>query len=203
MDWISNEELNECDSSVPNLFAWATKELSQDAFLCWLICWARPNYREKHPELHKTGVALLNKLLKKCKIAVPTDYVNVKIKQQHKGIDIRLLINDETIALVIEDKKRATQREDQLERYKHRLETDFPDAKRGFVYLKVADPTFAELETIEEADYKLFRRHELLEVLEEGEKLGIKNDIFRAYLFYLRDYNRCERGRASSSRRKK
>ena len=39
----------------PNLFTYATAELLQDAFLCWLLAWADPSYRATDPTLH--GVA--------------------------------------------------------------------------------------------------------------------------------------------------
>jgi hypothetical protein len=32
----------------PNLFQFATKELSQDAFICWLLAWADENCKQKN-----------------------------------------------------------------------------------------------------------------------------------------------------------
>ena len=31
----------------PNLFKYATSELSQDAFICWLLEWAKPQNRKR------------------------------------------------------------------------------------------------------------------------------------------------------------
>ncbi len=36
----------------PNLFSLATKELSQDAFLAWLLQWADPKCRKCNPMLN-------------------------------------------------------------------------------------------------------------------------------------------------------
>ena len=47
----------------PNLFEFATKELSQDAFICWLLTWAHPRHRTDDEVLHRTGRALLEGLL--------------------------------------------------------------------------------------------------------------------------------------------
>jgi hypothetical protein len=45
----------------PNLFDFATSELSQDAFICWLASWADPSYRDDDEALHAT--AFLDRLL--------------------------------------------------------------------------------------------------------------------------------------------
>lgn len=34
------------NSTEPNIFHFATKELSQDAFLCWLLSWAKNDYNK-------------------------------------------------------------------------------------------------------------------------------------------------------------
>jgi len=47
----------------PNLFNFATSELSQDAFICWLACRADPAYQANDKALHATATAFLNRLL--------------------------------------------------------------------------------------------------------------------------------------------
>lgn len=37
----------------PNLFTYATSELSQDAFICWLAAWADPKFKDADPALHQ------------------------------------------------------------------------------------------------------------------------------------------------------
>ena len=46
----------------PNLFDYATSELSQDAFLCWLLKWADPMYRKFSEALHEAGSDLIRLL---------------------------------------------------------------------------------------------------------------------------------------------
>ena len=41
---------------IPNIFSYATSELSQDAMIAWLLQWASPEYGEADPDLHRTGV---------------------------------------------------------------------------------------------------------------------------------------------------
>ena len=40
---------------IPNIFSYATSELSQDAMIAWLLQWASPEYGEADPDLHRTG----------------------------------------------------------------------------------------------------------------------------------------------------
>jgi hypothetical protein len=42
----------------PNLLDFATSDLSQDAFICWLASWADPSCREPNGPLHQTAAAL-------------------------------------------------------------------------------------------------------------------------------------------------
>jgi hypothetical protein len=48
----------------PNLFQFATKELSQDAFLSWFITWSDPCYKEINSELHKQSKYFISEVLK-------------------------------------------------------------------------------------------------------------------------------------------
>jgi hypothetical protein len=47
----------------PSLFYFATSELSQDAFICWLLSWADPSAGGSDQPLHRTATALLDRLM--------------------------------------------------------------------------------------------------------------------------------------------
>jgi len=47
----------------PNLFDFATKELSQDAFKCWLASWANPLCRMIDNSLHQTATLFLESII--------------------------------------------------------------------------------------------------------------------------------------------
>ena len=51
-------------TSPPNLFDYATKELSQDAVICWLIDWAgrETNGDPEDEELRQCGLAFVDAL---------------------------------------------------------------------------------------------------------------------------------------------
>jgi hypothetical protein len=41
----------------PNLFSYATSELSQDAFICWLLSWASLEYKDVDGQLHQCAIS--------------------------------------------------------------------------------------------------------------------------------------------------
>ncbi len=47
----------------PNLFKFATSELSQDAFIRWLLAWADPSFKNQDSQLYETGQKLVRTLL--------------------------------------------------------------------------------------------------------------------------------------------
>ena len=109
--------------TIPNIFSLATKELSQDAFIAWLLEWADPTCFDEDNNLHKCAQAFAKLLVDE-----KEDFVISKIKvgrqgqgSQLKNIDIWAEINDR-ILLVIEDKKHSNEHNNQLVRYKEDAE---------------------------------------------------------------------------------
>ena len=99
----------------PNIFEFATKELSQDAFLCWLISWADEKYKETNEELHNFAIKFINKLVGR------NDLVFNKVEKQVLNIDILLTLKNKTgedFIVIIEDKTTTYDHVEQLKRYK-------------------------------------------------------------------------------------
>src|SRR4051794_9918763 len=108
----------------PNLFDFATSELSQDAFICWLLSWAHRDQRANGEALHQTGTALLGRLLGLHGIAAPDEYRSLRVEHQYQGLDILVLVNDDA-ALLIEDKTHTSEHSSQLRRYLDAVQWDF------------------------------------------------------------------------------
>lgn len=100
----------------PNLFDYATKELSQDALICWLLKWAED---DSNRDLHALGrsfcQALLNHKSRRT-IELPTGTFSVETHQQDGGIDVLARL-DGRHTLLIEDKTGSGAHRDQLRRY--------------------------------------------------------------------------------------
>jgi hypothetical protein len=73
----------------PNLFNWATSELSQDAFISWLLCWA--NYPDD-PQLYNTAKYLISKLTSN----EVNQFEKVEVVKQRYNIDILCVVDNNT-----------------------------------------------------------------------------------------------------------
>lgn len=159
----------------PNLFAYATSELSQDAFICWLLEWADKSNYEHDPLLHKAGSALLKALLKTHDVDLAAA-ATVKVIHQHKKIDILVEINDEFL-LLIEDKTSTNEHDNQLKRYKDYALSEYKSRTILPVFVKTGDQS--SYEEVIRAGYTLFLRKDFLEILQANR---VDNAIFVDFL---------------------
>lgn len=178
-------------STRPNLFEYATKELSQDAMICWLLKWAAKEYQASDPELSKVGVNFVNALLAKHEAAPLSDVNKMKVWQQHHRIDVLATIND-TDVLLIEDKTDSTDHSGQLERYYEAVRQKHPDKNIYPIYFKTGNYQLSEKSRIEDTKhkYRVFDRSDFLKVLKGYEGDNATNATltdFRDYLQRLED----------------
>lgn len=171
--------------SSPNLFHFATGELSQDAFIAWLISWAHPDFASLNGPLHQTGVELLNTLLEKTGHPRPEQITSVDVQMQVKNIDLLVMING-LIPLVIEDKTFTSDHSGQLERYLDEIRNRCPDFTGDIpaIYFKTGDQS--NYRSAEQAKYKVFNRSDFLKVLQSGIERGVTSDIFINYRDHLK-----------------
>lgn len=108
--------------NTPNIFNYATSELSQDAFICWLLEWSMEEYKEENTDLHKAGYKFLKEILNKVRLSA--DSKIIEIKKQYKNIDILLILkdgNNQTKTIIIEDKTFTNEHSNQLKKYKNQM----------------------------------------------------------------------------------
>ena len=147
----------------PNLFSYATSELSQDAFICWLLAWASPEYKDVDNDRHQCGIEFIRALFEKHGKTLPTDITEIKIKKQDKNIDVLCIING-TYAVLIEDKIGTKHHSNQLARYLEAVKKNFPKVKTIIpVYYKTEDQS--NYKHVKNNEYKPFLRRDILDVL--------------------------------------
>ncbi|MYE52031.1 MAG: hypothetical protein F4X81_11250 [Gammaproteobacteria bacterium] len=179
----------------PNLFSYATKELSQDAFICWLIDWAGVS-QCNGPEdeaLRQCGRGFVDALFAKWEDWEGYDVdlgdkIFVEIHQQEKNIDVLVRV-DKRYVLLIEDKTGSGTHGNQLEDYWYTVvqgETTLGKVNQDDlfpIYLKTGNHSIVEADRIgEREEYKVFNRGDFLEVL--GTYSG-NNQILLDYRQYL------------------
>jgi hypothetical protein len=166
----------------PNLFDHATSELSQDAFICWLLDWADPRYVGEDEALHNRGVALIHALFAKHHLPAP-EIESVEIQKQEHHIDILCVVNKK-YAVIIEDKTDSVDHSDQLNRYFNDVLERGPYSKDDIlrIYFKTGDQ--CSYKDIEDKGYKVFGRSDFLKVLHHYDG---SNQIFRDYRDHLQE----------------
>lgn len=171
----------------PNLFTYATNELSQDAFLAWLFSYADERYASD--PLHDCSIELLAKLFDKSKIPFPSNVTSLKIKRQEtfyvgkkkRSIDLLCFINDQYIVL-IEDKTSTSDGTTKLNAYREYIERAYPKYEIISIYFKTGFQL--DFTQVHAAMYSEFLRDEFLEIL-SNHKNKISNNIFCDYYNYL------------------
>jgi hypothetical protein len=168
----------------PNLFTIATKELSQDAFLTWLIQWAAPECRDQNPGLAAVATDFVKHLIG-LQGAVPDALTKVTAGRQWKGIDIWAEVND-THLVIIEDKVGTGEHSDQLGRYRQIGEDWCREHLRALVcvYIKTQSDSGPNLRRVAEQGYAVLDRRDLLRLLDARE---VESDIFNDFQDRLRE----------------
>lgn len=180
----------------PNLFHYATKELSQDAMICWLIKWASQGKGTgpEQEELRRCGRQFVSYLLnhkrdKKVPIVLE-EVFKTEVRQQKRSIDVLARINSKYV-LLIEDKTFTKDHDKQLQSYYDEAvkgRTDFDKVAKGDlfpVYLKTGNQSVADdlrIEAIE--NYKVFNRADFLNVLNDYRG---RNSILLDFRQHLRE----------------
>ena len=183
-----------------NIFNFATSELSQDAFICWLCNWVNfddNNLSEDEKKLKALATEFIEKM-----IGEKLEDRKVNIKRQYQKIDVLLEIQNKTefitkgnninpivdMYVIIEDKVGTGLHSNQIERYRELIsEKNEKDngsrAKIKVVYYKIYDEDNTE-RLKENGVNVILGRENILELLKEY-KDKINKSIFENYHNYL------------------
>ncbi len=148
------------------LFSYATSELSQDAFICWLLACADPRIETTDPALRACGVTLIEAFFVLHKITCP-EIETITVRKQDNRIDVLCIIN-QTYAILIEDKTNADASSGQLQRHLETVERHEEIYRDDVlpIHCKTGNASLGSYWRVEEAGYAIFLRQDLLEVLD-------------------------------------
>ena len=178
------------DELTNNLFNYATSELSQDAFLCWLLSYAQnKDYNGDDAKLKICAQSLIKVFLLGQKgifekDLIEKDLIVKKIEKQWKYIDVLVTLESDK-KIIIEDKTYTTDHDNQLEKYKDKFKNE---ANNIFgVYYK----TGFCCETIINDMYKGYYFFGLNKIKEFFEKYDdIDNAVFNNYRDFIMEYHK-------------
>lgn len=182
-----------------SLFTYATKELSQDAFICWLLA----NYNTE--ELQEESYRYLNLLMEKNFLI--GDIKSMSIKQQERKMDIVVdfwtsspKTHDNHYVLVVEDKTTSSAHDEQLVKY-NKIIDDWNKEEPGFelrtkkVFLKSNPLSQEDTDEISKANQNTLIKWKKLDLddLYKGffkDAKQVKSDIYISYIqFFNKLYN--------------
>lgn len=169
--------------TLPNLFQFATSEASQDAVLCWLLSWAKPEYGHLEPLLHRTALDFIERIFHLHSVSMPKVISRVEVTRQDNYIDVLCVLNDEYVIL-IEDKTHTEDHSNQLVNYLNEV------SGRGYERDKVL-PVYYKTEDqgcyrrVVKKGYQPFTRPMMLQVLNRypGDNAIVLD--YRAYLTHI------------------
>jgi len=169
-------------SKLPNLFDFATSELSQDAVLAYLFSWADREWADhpQHKVVHELGERMLRRLVNLAADASGKDdplksrtTLEVRVKAQRMRIDVLVEIDDD-LALLIEDKTMTGEHGKQLRRYVESLEEHYEKDNQPrevfAVYVKTGNEAHAYRE--KSIPCGICRRPDVLDILSEYPESG-------------------------------
>lgn len=138
----------------PNIFNYATSELSQDAFFCWILAWADEKYKKSHNELYKFSHILIKEM------TGMTNLIFKSVENQVNRIDILVKLqdsNNNNYVIIIEDKTFTYEHDGQIQKYCDNLTNDNKNNYKEvfLVYLKTGYTSKIEKEYLEQKYSKL------------------------------------------------
>jgi hypothetical protein len=137
----------------PNLFDWATSELSQDAFICWLLSWAN---HPKNDGLYRTARMLVTEMTND-KLST---FKKIEIKKQLNRADVVCFIDEKDI-LIIEDKTGTREHSGQLKKYAESFGEKFSNRDLYLIYYKTEDQS--DYSDVIKAGYTVWNREKILQ----------------------------------------
>ncbi|GEK89120.1 PD-(D/E)XK nuclease superfamily protein [Alkalibacterium putridalgicola] len=163
-----------------NIFDYATSELSQDAFLCYLFNFASKEYEGDDQYLNQCAVEVLRKIISsKYSKEIKDENITVtQLKKQYRNIDVYIQVNDK-YHIILEDKTYTSQHSDQVERYKDLISNE-GKANIITVYYKIIGQAHPE-----DVNIHITRKDMLAIMAPYIDKSN--NTIFSNYYHFLRE----------------
>lgn len=166
-----------------NLFYYATSELSQDAFICWLASFALEEVTAE-PALRECARGMIEMFVPELQ---GREIVLTNVERQVQHIDVLLTVEaaGKTYKIIVEDKTYTGEHDNQLKRYLETVEKAFPSCMVRGVYYKTGFQ--CDLSAVKIAGYTIITRVQILSLLAKYVP-ATNNQIFLDYYAYWNDF---------------
>jgi hypothetical protein len=174
----------------PNIFKISTKELSQDAFITWLLQWANPECATLDIVLHECGRDFLSLVMdNEAENAKTIKYVEAGRQWENIDVWAEIFFTDETkTLLVIEDKTFSGEHSNQLARYKKQAEDYCKEQAFNTLlctYFKIGSEPLRAIEGIKEKGFNIITREQIRTCLQSYR--NTEHSILKDFIEYIDD----------------
>ena len=166
-----------------NLFNYATSELSQDAFLCWLASYALED-AEPDAALRACAKEMLELFVPELK-GRPFTLENVERQVGHIDVLLTAELEGTIYKIIVEDKTYTREHSNQLARYMKEVQEKYPTCIPCGVYYKTGFQS--DLSAVSEAKYQYVSLEMMLNLFRPYVE-KINSQIFRDYYGYWITY---------------
>ncbi len=167
----------------PNIFDFATSELSQDAFFAWLMSWADDEFDED-PQLKECAKNFITHCLRMEFEDFSEPIHRVVVKKQYNHIDLLIVVNGK-YGIVIEDKTNSSIHGTQMEDYRNFMKNEQQETENVvFIYLKTGNESQSVAREVRKSGYHPIYRKDVLMFLNP---CSSNNEIFRSFLSKLNE----------------
>lgn len=165
----------------PNIFKYATTELSQDAVICWLLSF----YNDNNSKLYDLARDLLKLFVK-----LDAEDNKIEIKQQFKKIDILIHLPNTKKVVIIEDKKYTSEHDEQISKYVKEISDDknYEGCELYIVYFKTGfyydNDKLVEYKYSNDFDnnFRSIHGEDFLKILQKYKNIDATLDMYIEYL---------------------
>lgn len=168
-----------------NLFRYATSELSQDAFLCWLASFALEG-AGGDPALRACARALLETFVPAFR-GQPFTLTAVERQVHHVDVLLTAVSRGQTYKILVEDKTFTGPHDNQLNRYASQAAALWPGCAICCVYYKTGFQS--DLSGVQAAGYQAVGLARILDLM-QGYLDQTQNAIFQDYYAWWSEYRR-------------
>ena len=189
---------------MPNIFEYATSELSQDAMIAWLMACSKPE--EDDAALREMGQSFIQFLLERPLRGIESAVMDkdgnvqrydgdglvseIEVKKQHQDVDVycRAQVDGRPVIIVIEDKIHATPDGKQLEKYRKVAHSD-PTKPHyiKLIYLKTGMPFDRELLDVAKENYCHVGASHLERFLKDRAAKAVSSDLLDQFRSRISD----------------
>lgn len=171
----------------PNLFTYATSELSQDAFICWLVEFANPEYGAVNPIMRERATAFINLIMEHWNNSRISRIKKLETHKQYKNIDVFIRIEcakEGIVNIVIEDKIHTSEHSEQIKRYRDLIADTTKGSDQIIIPVLLKTGNMVSYDRGGK-DRVVVNRRDMIEIMRPGREAGIKSDIYLDFLEHL------------------